>query len=92
MIATVRSHHERWDGTGYPDGLRGESIPPWARLCAVFDSFDAMVQTRSYNRVKTAAEAMDELRKQSGLQFDPTSVELFFSIPEIAIEKIRRYR
>ncbi|MFB9276083.1 HD-GYP domain-containing protein [Cohnella cellulosilytica] len=92
MIATVRSHHERWDGTGYPDGLRGEGIPQWARLCAVFDSFDAMVQARAYNRVKTTAEAADELRRQSGLQFDPASVELFLSIPEIAIEKIRRYR
>ncbi len=92
MIATVRSHHERWDGTGYPDGLSGESIPSWARLCAVFDSFDAMVQSRSYNRVKTMGEAADELRKQSGHQFDPASVELFFSIPEIAIKKIRRYR
>ncbi|MCC3372340.1 HD-GYP domain-containing protein [Cohnella sp. REN36] len=92
MIATVRSHHERWDGKGYPDGLRGERIPPWARMCAVFDAFDAMVQIRSYNRVKTVAEAADELRGQSGIQFDKTCVELFLSIPEITIQKIQRYR
>ncbi|XID90736.1 HD-GYP domain-containing protein [Paenibacillaceae bacterium WGS1546] len=92
MIATVRSHHERWDGTGYPEGLQGERIPHWARMCAVFDSFDAMVQSRSYNRVKTVAEAADELRRQSGFQFDKSCVELFLSIPEITIEKIRRYR
>ncbi|MFC4597329.1 HD-GYP domain-containing protein [Cohnella hongkongensis] len=92
MIATVRSHHERWDGTGYPDKLRGELIPQWARMCAVFDSFDAMIQPRPYNRVKTVAEASDELRRQSGTHFDKACVELFLSIPEIKVEKIRRYR
>ncbi len=80
MLTIIRSHHERWDGTGYPDGLRGKQIPIWARICAVIDAYDAMVHSRSYNRVKSIDEAKDELREQSGKQFDGACVDLFLSI------------
>lgn len=70
----VRSHHERWDGTGYPDGLRGDEIPIAARIVTVCDSFSAMTTTRSYSRAKTVNEAIDELARCAGQQFDPAVV------------------
>jgi len=66
----IRSHHERLDGRGYPDGLKGCSIPYFARLLSVVDSFDAMTTKRSYNKVKTLDEAIKELYKASRKQFD----------------------
>ncbi|MBN2984578.1 HD-GYP domain-containing protein [Cohnella algarum] len=89
MIDTVRSHHERWDGGGYPDGLAGERIPQWARMCAVADAFDAMVQPRSYNRVRSIREAREELYRQQSVHFDGTYVDLFLKIPEPAIHRIQ---
>lgn len=88
MLAIVRSHHERWDGGGYPDGLRGTEIPAWARMCAVIDAYDAMTQHRSYNMIKTEKEARDELRRQSGIQFDACYVDLFLSMPAYSVAAI----
>lgn len=73
----IRHHHERWDGTGYPDGLKGEGIPLGARIVALADAFDAIVRGRPYRAARTTEEAYDELRKHSGTQFDPGLVPLF---------------
>ena len=73
----VRSSHERWDGTGYPDALEGEAIPLGSRIVFVADSFDAMTSRRPYNKPRTPVEAMAELRACAGTQFDPVVVEAF---------------
>ncbi|HYI35619.1 MAG TPA: diguanylate cyclase [Thermoleophilaceae bacterium] len=73
----VRSSHERWDGTGYPDGLAGDSIPLASRIVFVADSFDAMTSHRPYNSPRTPDEALRELRACAGSQFDPVVVEAF---------------
>jgi diguanylate cyclase (GGDEF)-like protein len=73
----VRSSHERIDGTGYPDGLKGEAIPLGSRVIAVCDAYDAMTCDRPYRLAMTPAEALDELRRGSGTQFDPPVVEAF---------------
>jgi HD-GYP domain-containing protein (c-di-GMP phosphodiesterase class II) len=73
----VRSSHERWDGTGYPDGLRAEQIPLGARIVAVCDAYDAMVSDRPYRDGISPLEALAELRRCAGTQFDPTVVNAF---------------
>jgi diguanylate cyclase (GGDEF)-like protein len=73
----VRSSHERWDGTGYPDGLRGEQIPLGARVVAVCDAYDAMVSYRPYRDGMPPTEALAELRRCAGTQFDPRVIEAF---------------
>jgi len=70
----VRAHHERWDGAGYPYGLIGEEIPLAARLVAVADAFQAMVEDRPYRPALTKAEALEELSACAGSQFDPACV------------------
>lgn len=77
MLAWVRAHHERWDGTGYPDGLVGPDIPLEGRILAVCDAFDAMTSNRAYRQALERAEALDELRSCAGTQFDPALVEAF---------------
>jgi diguanylate cyclase (GGDEF)-like protein len=71
----VRASHERWDGSGYPDGLAGEDIPLAARIVAVCDAFQAMTSTRPYRNRRSAAEAAAELRRSAGSQFDPAVVQ-----------------
>jgi diguanylate cyclase (GGDEF)-like protein/putative nucleotidyltransferase with HDIG domain len=73
----VRHHHEMVDGTGYPDGLKGDHIPLAARIITVADCFDTMVSERAYKRARTLNEAMDELNRCRGTQFDPEIVEAF---------------
>jgi diguanylate cyclase (GGDEF)-like protein len=73
----VRSSHEAWDGSGYPDALAGVAIPVGSRIIAVCDAFDAMISTRSYARSKTVGEALAELRRCAGTQFDPLIVDDF---------------
>ncbi len=75
----VLHHHERWDGNGYPAGLCGESIPLESRIICVADAFDAMTFSRSYRKKVSPAEAVDELLRCSGTQFDPKIVEIFVS-------------
>jgi HD-GYP domain-containing protein (c-di-GMP phosphodiesterase class II) len=77
-VATiVHQHHERWDGTGYPNGIAGEAIHPLARAVAVLDVFSAMVSDRPYHRGITEDAALAELQRCSGTQFDPFYVDRF---------------
>jgi two-component system cell cycle response regulator len=76
----VRSSHERWDGGGYPDGLRGDEIPLGARVVAVCDTFDAMTTERPYRQPIAEEEAIQELRRCAGTQFDPMVVEAFCTV------------
>jgi HD-GYP domain-containing protein (c-di-GMP phosphodiesterase class II) len=77
-------HHERWDGSGYPRGLKGEEIPIAARVFSVLDTFEALTSDRPYRRAWTCAEALEYIREQSGRQFDPAVVEAFLlEIPAI---------
>ncbi len=78
--AIVRSSHERWDGGGYPDGLAGEAIPIGSRIVAVCDSFDAILATRCYRAARTREEALAELRRCAGSQFDPAVVAAFVAV------------
>jgi two-component system, cell cycle response regulator len=73
----VRASHERYDGTGYPDGLRGEEIPLGARIVGLCDAYDAMVSDRPYSAALSHDEAVAELKRCSGGQFDPLVVEAF---------------
>jgi putative two-component system response regulator len=77
VLRIVRSHHERLDGAGFPDGLRGENIPIEARIVAVADAFDAMTTRRPYRESRPPEEAMWELRRVAGTQLDPEAVEAF---------------
>ena len=90
----VRSHHERWDGRGYPDKLAGEAIPLLARVLAVADSFDAMTTRRPYNtnHIKTPEEAFIEVGRCAGTQFDPRCAQAFLAVRERVLEWIRANR
>jgi HD-GYP domain-containing protein (c-di-GMP phosphodiesterase class II) len=78
----VRSCHERWDGRGYPDGLAGEQIPLTARIVFACDAYNAMTTDRVYRRALSTSQALDELRENSGTQFDPTVVRALVEIIE----------
>jgi HD-GYP domain-containing protein (c-di-GMP phosphodiesterase class II) len=81
----MRHHHERWDGSGYPDGLRGEEIPLAARIIAVADAYDVMVSERPYERALDQAAALDAMGKQAGSQFDPAIVESFITVADSGV-------
>lgn len=76
----ILHHHERWDGTGYPHGLKGKEIPLLSRILSITDAYDAMTVDRPYRKAKTRAAAIGELIKCSGSQFDPELVTIFISI------------
>lgn len=85
VARVVRSSHERYDGTGYPDGLRGAQISVGARVISVCDAYDAIVNDRVYRRARSDEDALAELRRCAATQFDPAIVELFCStiVPRI---------
>jgi response regulator RpfG family c-di-GMP phosphodiesterase len=85
----VAQHHERWDGTGYPYGLRGEDIDISARIFAVVDAFDAMISDRVYRRGRPYKDAVAELERHAGTQFDPMVVEAFKNVPPEDWEVLR---
>lgn len=88
-LPVVRSHHERWDGTGYPNGLAGASIPLAARIFALADTLDAMSSDRPYRAALPYAAICAEVSRMAGKQFDPTLVQAFLAIPEAEWEKLR---
>ena len=83
----VRSHHERWDGRGYPDGLAGEAIPVEARIVSCCDAWNAMTTTRSYRAAMPADVAARELRANAGTQFDPRVVATVLEIAGLPAEE-----
>ena len=85
----IRSHHERWDGTGYPDRLSGEGIPFSARIFAVADTFDALTSDRPYRAAASFREARRVIAEASGTQFDPTVADAFDDIADERFDEIR---
>ncbi|ADG81396.1 HD domain-containing phosphohydrolase [Thermincola potens] len=82
LVPYIYHHHERWDGTGYPDGLKGEDIPLGARIIAVADTFDALTSDRVYRKRQDQARAVNEIIRCSGTQFDPAVVTAFINVLE----------
>jgi putative nucleotidyltransferase with HDIG domain len=89
IIPIVKHHHERWDGGGYPDGLKGEAIPLLARIVSVVDTFDAMTSDRPYVKARTPEIAFKEIEKMSEKQFDPQCAAAFLAIQDQVIEAMR---
>jgi HD-GYP domain-containing protein (c-di-GMP phosphodiesterase class II) len=87
-LAAIQYHHERYDGNGYPAGLKGDNIPLDARIMGVADSYDAMTSLRPYRQGKmTHEQAVEELKRCAGMQFDPKIVEVFVSLGERTITR-----
>jgi len=85
----IRHHHERWDGTGYPDGLSGDAIPLSARIFAVADTLDALTTNRPYRQASTIAQARVIITQAAGTHFDPDVIAVFEALPDDALERIR---
>jgi response regulator RpfG family c-di-GMP phosphodiesterase len=85
----IRHHHERWDGTGYPDKLAGEAIPISARIFAVADTLDALTTARPYRRASTIAQARVIIMQAAGTHFDPGVIEAFKAMSDEQIERIK---
>jgi HD-GYP domain-containing protein (c-di-GMP phosphodiesterase class II) len=81
-IELVKHHHEFYDGTGYPDGLKGEDIPLWARIVCVVDSYHAMISNRPFRKAFTEKETMKILKESSGKKYDPRIIDVYFEILE----------
>ena len=86
----VRHHHERWDGFGYPDRLRGEAIPIGSRIVGIVDAFDAMIHDRPFRAALTIEAALDEIRREAGRQFDPLLVPSFVDLVDPAAPAVNR--
>jgi len=87
-LPAVQHHHERYDGAGYPSGLRGDNIPMEARILAVADSYDAMTSARPYRQTElTHEQALEELKRGAGTQFDPKIVKVFVDLHQGAPKK-----
>ncbi len=82
IIPGIRHHHERFDGRGYPGGLSGKNIPLLARIIAIADAYDAMTNRRSYHQPKETSEALQELKRCAGTQFDPDLIQCFVELIE----------
>ncbi|MDD4076822.1 MAG: HD-GYP domain-containing protein, partial [Bacilli bacterium] len=76
----ILCHHERWDGKGYPQGLKGKQIPLLSRIISVIDAFDAMTQDRPYRQALSMEEALEEIRVNAGTQFDPEAARIFIEV------------
>ena len=80
LIDTIKYHHERYDGKGYPSGIKGNDIPLEARILCVADAYDAMLSNRPYRKGMEKRQALEELKAKSGTQFDPLVVNTFINI------------
>ncbi|MGF1577943.1 MAG: HD domain-containing phosphohydrolase [Gemmataceae bacterium] len=89
VIPIVRSHHERWDGNGYPDGLKGSEINRLARIVAVADAFDAMTSDRPYRKGMPAEQAFEEVARQQAKQFDPECAAAFLEIQDQVLQQMQ---
>ena len=89
-VPIVYSHHEKWDGSGYPRALKGEDIPLGARIFAVVDAFDAMTFDRPYSKAVPFEAAKAEISRCAGTHFDPAVVRAFLQVPETLLDEIRR--
>lgn len=87
-VEVIRHHHERYDGSGYPQGLRGEVIPLPARIFSVIDAFDAITNDRPYRRARPAESAVQEIDRRAGTQFDPEVVEAFVRMMEEGLPEL----
>jgi HD-GYP domain-containing protein (c-di-GMP phosphodiesterase class II) len=86
----VYCHHEKYDGAGYPQGLKGDKIPRRARLFSIVDTFDAITSDRPYRLAQSIAAAREEIARMAGAQFDPQIVREFLEIPPMDLEHIQR--
>ena len=84
VVPIVRHHHENWDGTGYPDGLRGSAIPLGARILSVVDCYDALTSDRPYRRRMQHDEALDIIHSRRGTMYDPEVVDMFLQLNQVA--------
>jgi putative nucleotidyltransferase with HDIG domain len=85
IVAMVRGHHERWDGSGYPDGIAGESIPLGARIIGAVDAYDAMTTKRSYRNALPREEAFWRLQKDAGTHFDPPVISVLLGVAHSSV-------
>jgi putative two-component system response regulator len=92
VASIIRHHHERYDGTGYPDGLRGDGIPFLSRILAVADALEAMTSDRPYRPAISWSEALEEIQRHSGTQFDPVVVEAATRVVNRALGKLGQER
>ncbi len=86
MAEDILGHHERWDGLGYPRGLKEEEIPLLARVAAIADAYEVMTRGRPYKRPMSAGAAVAELDKHAGYHFDPQLVNIFTSIADKSVD------
>ena len=89
-LPAILYHHEHYDGTGYPEGLKGDNIPLEARILIIADAFDAMTSPRPYRDASSREKAIEELRRSASTQFDPELVEVFIGIIQAGLpEKVK---
>jgi cyclic di-GMP phosphodiesterase len=88
VAVVVRHHHENWDGTGYPDGLRGEAIPVAARVLAIVDCYDALVSDRPYRRALPHDRAVQMIAERRAIMYDPAITDVFL----LVVERLRTAR
>lgn len=87
IAEAILHHHERWDGTGYPSGLKGEEIPKLARILTIIDTFDVITHSRSYKKAQSAQAALHEIEQCAGSQFDPELSRIFIGIMQNVLDK-----
>jgi len=80
IAESILLHHERWNGNGYPQGLKGDAIPLLSRIIAIADTYDVLVDGRTYKKPIAKKEALNEIKKGAGYQFDPHLVEVFLRV------------